>query len=62
MAKLCSQQVTVLKKMTDECSYNSDVAGFGNRVQENLERIKEIKEYEVNLHEIFSAIADLYDI
>lgn len=62
MARLCSQQVTVLKKMTDDFSYNSRVIDFGDKVQENIERIKEIKEYEVNLHEIFLSITDPYDI
>lgn len=62
MARLCSQQVTVLKKMTDDSSYDSSVSDFGTQVQKNIERIKTLKEYEVNLHKIFSSIADPYDI
>lgn len=62
MARLCSKQVTVLKQMTDDCSYDSEVKAFGNRIQKNIERIKEIKEHEVNLHEVFLSITNLYDI
>lgn len=62
MARLCSSQVTVLKKMTDDCSYNSNVEDFGNNVQRYIESLKELRDYEVNLHEVFLAIADPYDI
>lgn len=62
MARLCSKQVTVLKQMTDDCSYNSNVTDFGIKIQENIKRIKEIKECEVNLHETFLLIDDPYDI
>lgn len=62
MAKLCSQQVTALKQLTDECSYNSNVTDFEGKIQENVERLKKIRECEVNLHEVFSSIADPYDI
>lgn len=62
LARLCTQQVTVLKKMTDDCSYNSNVTDFGNKVEKYIEQIKDIKECEVKLHEIFLSIADPYDI
>lgn len=62
MTRLCSQQVTVLKKMTDDCSYNGNVTYFESKAQEFIERIKELKEYEVKLHEVFLSITDPYDI
>lgn len=62
MTRLCTQQVTVLKKMTDDCSYNSNVTDFGNKIEEYIEQIKDIKECEVKLHEVFLSIADPYDI
>lgn len=62
MARLCSKQVAVLKKITDDCSYDSTVPDFESRVQEGAERIKELRECEVKLHEIFLSIADPFDI
>lgn len=62
MARICSHQVTILKKMTDDCSYNSNVADFGEHVQGYIDSLKELRESEVNLHEAYLSIADPYDI
>ena len=54
--------ICVMDKKTAMSKVFREVKAFGNRIQKNIERIKEIKEHEVNLHEEFLSITNPYDI
>lgn len=61
-AKLCTQQVSILEKMTKDNSYNTDCAEWIYQISNDISSLKSLWEIEKKLYSLLSNIPDYSDI